>query len=679
MRARVLLGLLLLLASITAAAAIVRDHPPGRFDHLIQQRRGGVVTAKGSPVADLPAHDPARQAWNRVATERGGQWRVWLDERSGLPTLVLVQGKSWLLERDAGSAPIGPDLEHFASMARRFLRESHAATGNFDGQIVLDREASGPRGPDAWQVLFAQVVDGVPVEGARFEFHVSHGNLVALGAQRWAPVGISTVPNLVEAEARYKLDTWVRWTDDDGIVDLAEPELVLVPLDADPSSRGAWRGPRGEGIAHRLIWRFRFTDAEAIATWTGEVDAHTGEIVAFYDDTRYDRIKGHVNPISDDGQCHIGGCPEPDYPMPYVGYTEDGGAVQYTNYFGHYACGSTGSTIETALSGRYFWINDQCGPILESTTCANELDLGAAEDNSCTVAPGASAGNTDAARSAYYTLNAVARKARFWIPGNAWLDTSVQCRTNVGGTCNASWGGGIINMYGPGGGCGNTGQLQGLVAHEWGHGMNDFDGGGSDNPSEAYSDITAIFEARESCIARGFGTTSNCDGYGDTCLSCTGLREMDWDARATPAAGRAARRSIARATWPPRRSSTWRPATSPPWGSTPTPRGSSPSACGTSRGRAPGVTPTTAPCPTPTAAPPEAGTTSFASRTTTTATSTTARRTPRRSSPPSTDTTSPAVTPETGPTRIDRRARRWTPRSSPSRPRPTRWSSTGTR
>jgi hypothetical protein len=537
MRANSLLGLLLLLASATSAAAIVHENPPGRFDHLVQHRNGGVVMVEAAPVWDLPDHDPARQAWNRVAAERGGQWRVWLDERSGLPTLALVRGKSWVAERDAGSSPIGPDLEQFATRARIFLRESHHATGNWDDQIVLDREASGPRGPDTWQVRFAQVVDGVRVEGARFDFHVSHGNLVALGAGRWAPVRISTAANLNAAEARYRLDVFVRWTDDDGIVDLADPELILVPVAADPSSRGAWRGPRGAGLAHRLIWRFRFTDSDAIATWTGEVDAHTGEIVAFYDDTRYDRIKGHVNPISDDGQCHIGGCPEPGFPLPYVGYTEDGGAVQYANPFGLYECTTPGSTIETTLSGRYFWINDQCGPILESTTCHDELDLGVAQDNHCNVAPGASAGNTDAARSAYYSLNAVARKARFWMPGNAWLDTSVECRTNVGGTCNAFWSGGVINMYGPGSGCGNTGQLQGLVVHEWGHGLNDFDGGGADNPSEAYSDIIAIFEARESCVARGYGTTSNCDGYGDTCLGCTGLREMDWDARAahTPA------------------------------------------------------------------------------------------------------------------------------------------------
>ena len=90
MRAKSFLGLLLLSAAVTSAAAIVHESPRGRFDHLVEHRRGGVVSVEASPVVELPDHDPARQAWNRVAAERGGQWRVWLDERSGLPTLALV-------------------------------------------------------------------------------------------------------------------------------------------------------------------------------------------------------------------------------------------------------------------------------------------------------------------------------------------------------------------------------------------------------------------------------------------------------------------------------------------------------------------------------------------------------------------------------------------------------------
>jgi len=125
----------------------------------------------------------------------------------------------------------------------------------------------------------------------------------------------------------------------------------------------------------------------------------------------------------------------------------------------------------------------------------------------------------------------VSRKARFWTTGIPWLDDPVNCKTNVNATCNASWGANTINMYRAGNGCGNTGQIQGVVVHEWGHGFDQNDGGGSDNASEAYADVVAIFESRQSCMGRGFHVGQTCSGYGDNCLTCTGIREMDWDAR----------------------------------------------------------------------------------------------------------------------------------------------------
>jgi hypothetical protein len=504
--------------------ALVEGHPPGRFDHRTTPRAGGFIGVQGTPVSSLPDEDLLRREWDRFDASRGGGWRAWLDLRSGLPTLSMGPGIPW---SEGGAS----DLDLLSRKAGEFLRSHPGILGEWGDQVVLDREATVARGTGVRQIRFGQVVGGVPVEGASFDFHVSKGNLVAFGARRWAPVETSPVPSLGPAEARSVLDSYLGAGAGEDLFDLAAPKLLLLPVDPRPFDEGAYVGPRGKGYSHRLVWRFRFTDLEGIATWTGEVDAHEGEVLAFYDDTSYDRIQGHVNPISDDGQCETGGCPEPDYPMPFVDYTEDGGPVQFANQFGLYQCSQPGASIETHLEGRYFRINDSCGAISETTTCDEELDLGAAAGVNCGVGPGASAGNTDGARSAYYSLNLVNRKARFWMPGISWLDTQVECRTNVSSTCNASYGGGVINMYRAGNGCGNTAQIQGVVVHEWGHGMDEFDGGGKDRPGEAYSDVVAIFESRSSCMGRNFYVGTTCDGYGDTCLTCTGIREMDWDAR----------------------------------------------------------------------------------------------------------------------------------------------------
>ena len=85
----------------------------------------------------------------------------------------------------------------------------------------------------------------------------------------------------------------------------------------------------------------------------------------------------------------------------------------------------------------------------------------------------------------------------------------------------------MLNFYRSGGGCANTGEIASVFLHEWGHGLDDKDGGGFESPWEAYADISSFLVTHQSCIGRGF-KTSNCGGYGDGCTSCKGIREMDY-------------------------------------------------------------------------------------------------------------------------------------------------------
>ncbi|RMG45693.1 MAG: hypothetical protein D6718_06775 [Acidobacteria bacterium] len=225
--------------------------------------------------------------------------------------------------------------------------------------------------------------------------------------------------------------------------------------------------------------------------------------------------------------------------MPFADTSEDGGPPQTATDHGLYECASAGSDIATHLDSQYVRINDICGPIEEHTVCDDPLDLGSTSGLNCSVEPGASAGNTQAAKTAFYHINVIKEKARGYLPTNDWLQQKLTVRVNINSTCNAYWDG-RVNMYREGGGCSNTGTNMGVLVHEWGHGMDENDGGGYDNPSEGYADVTNILESHESCIGRGFYESGTCSGYGDACLSCTGIREMDWDKReshtpATPA------------------------------------------------------------------------------------------------------------------------------------------------
>ncbi|UCF66198.1 MAG: proprotein convertase P-domain-containing protein, partial [Acidobacteriota bacterium] len=431
-------------------------------------------------------------------------------------------------------------LSQLETFARDFLDRHQALLGEWSGKIELDEQASGRRRNGVWQLVFRQTVDGVRVENARFDFHVNGGNLVAFGTSRWGRLTTDGRPGISHEQARARIEAYIGYDGSVEHVEESPPELTLLAVDPRRGdSPEAWNGSRGEGIAHTLVWRLSFRVPGEIALWTGEVDAHTGEIVAFYDAAHYASVRGGVFPISADGDCAGGGCDFP-LPLPFADYTEDGQSELTTDDFGAFQCVNSGSSFETNLSGPYVNIDETCGPVSEVGICSDPLDLGLKAGENCEVAPGRSAGNTAAARTAFYQVNRAAQAARAYLPENSWLNSPVTTNTNVNNTCNASWGG-EINMFRAGNGCGNTGENQGVLVHEWGHGFDQNDGGGYDNTSEAYADVVSIFWSRDGCIGPGFFVDGRtCSGYGDTCQSCTGVRDHDYARRqsgspATPA------------------------------------------------------------------------------------------------------------------------------------------------
>ncbi|MBP7147726.1 MAG: fibronectin type III domain-containing protein [Acidobacteria bacterium] len=518
------LVLLTALALLPAALALAPRQEPLRFDALAIPDPGAAFAIRALAADRLPADDALRAGWGRFAAEQGPGWRAHVDERSGLPTLASGGAIDW---RPTGKSPDLVDLE---SAARALVGKYPGILGAGDGQFELDREASRQVDERLWFVTFRQVVGGVPVEGARYDFHVHSGNLVALGASRWAPVTRSPLPRLPAEQARAALYGYLGAGPGD-VVDLAAPALRFVPVDPRGTPNAEWNGARGAGYDHLLVWRFELKVPGEPATWIAEVDADGGNVVALWDDTRYGRVKGGVYPISNDQDCPTG-CEQPEHPLPFVDFSENGGAVQYSGDHGLYSCTTLGSTMRTTLVGPYIRVNDNCGTIAQTTTCDDDLDLAVGPGTDCQVPPGSSAGNTHSARTSFYHLNRSMEKGRAWLPNNNWLKQRVTDNVNINATCNAFWDG-SVNFYKSGGGCRNTGEIMGVFVHEWGHGIDQNDGGGYDNPSEAYADVVAFFETRESCVGRGFYMSQNCGGYGDACLDCTGIRDQDWDKHAS--------------------------------------------------------------------------------------------------------------------------------------------------
>jgi len=527
MRVPVVASLVLVLG-VTGAFAVVEDNRSvGRFDHRVRHHEGRAIGVEARQVEALAAADELGEGWREFG-RRHGAWRVFLDERTGMPALASGRGIEWFTPATFADVT----LDTLEARALAFATEQSGLLGDWGGIMTLDTAASLPIGKDHWQIVFRQVVDGVTVENARLDLHVKYGRLVMFGATNWGQPTIGGVPTLDADEARAALDVHLE-TSTQSFIQAGDPELVIVALDPDPGAGepGIWTGPRGEGLTHVLIWRFKFREPGAAPLWVGEIDAHDGTVWAFFDGAHYEAIRGGVFPISNDNICPDGGCEVAGFPMPFADYTESGEPETFTDTYGNLSCSARSSSFETNLIGPYVRIDDTCGALSESGTCEDGLDLGLKSGENCDVEPGISPGNSAAARTAYYHINRAAETARFYDPTNTWLQGQVTVNVNIDSTCNATWNG-EINMYGEGNGCGNTGQQRGVLIHEWGHGYDEFDGGGTDSPGEAYADIVAIFANRSSCMSRGwYNDGSTCSGYGDACLTCTGIRDFDWTAR----------------------------------------------------------------------------------------------------------------------------------------------------
>lgn len=501
-----------------------------------------VDPAQDSRLGTLYKYDPATSAgvigeapeklgdptlssgWTEFKNSSGGTWKVFLDRRSGSPLLVEGAGLPWF---DKTSGPI--TLAALETKAREFLGR-HELLFRFRGEeLILDRQASVQFDPDRWQVVFRRQVDNTPVEGEMITLLVSQGRMVAFGSSRWSSTPtLPSKPTLSADQAWQALLSYLSLTD--GTAHLSHPAATtfLPGLSATSGSNEKYEGAVGQGSSLHRAWVFDFEIPGERGLYVGKVDTETGAILAFFDRVKYGQVKGGVYPVSND-QSGFDGTEQKNWPMPFADVTIDG-TQQTANSMGIFADGPSNSTASTVLAGPYVQVEDSCGAINQSGPADGEIDLLFGPGTDCDIPAGASAGNTHASRSGFYHLNRVMEKGRAWLPDNAWLKSQLRDRVNISVWCNATYGGNQVNFYkGDGSSCRNTGEIAGVFVHEWGHGIDENDGGGWDNPSEAYADTVAFLQTHVSCVGRGFYLSQNCDGYGDKCLNCSGIRDQDWD------------------------------------------------------------------------------------------------------------------------------------------------------
>ncbi|MEM9555024.1 MAG: PepSY domain-containing protein [Acidobacteriota bacterium] len=399
------------------------------------------------------------------------------------------------------------------------------------GDLDLDLAELSPtvrvtsHGDTIYQIYIQRFFDGIPVRNSYITGVVNHGNLVLVGLQTWgdrqglggSDTGIGGGKRIARAldadDALLAAESYLSPLQIERF--WGKPELIFLPMAVGQKEREV---ELGAGYRYTLAWAIKAEVDGDRGSWEVLIDANTGEVLANEDRNHYAEAKGGVLPVTNDGIVPDG-VEQPGWPMPFMtvgGETTDTGG----NY-------SNSGSVTANLSGTYVRMNDNCGSI--SLTQSGGIDFGTSSGTDCTTPGFGGSGNTHSSRTGFYELNKLIEMARSQLPSNGWLQNRLTSNMNINSTCNAFWNGSTINFYRSGGGCANTGEIAGVFDHEWGHGIDDNDANPSiASPSgEGIADIYTALRLNSSCIGRNFRSTP-CSGFGDPCLTCTGVRDIDY-------------------------------------------------------------------------------------------------------------------------------------------------------
>lgn len=439
------------------------------------------VVARGDYQAEIAAHQMELTLLGKL----GVPWHVqgW-NRASDSPHLAY--GRSVAV----GAAPANAaDLELLA-------RSVIADQGDFfrvaDADLAL-KAARHARGK--WVAHFQQLHHGLPVweATARLGF-ADDGRLMFMSSDLYEDIDLDPTPLLDAAVAVAVAQSDLPF---DPATDklVGEPELLVLPV------------ARADGGADlHLVWRLRVETEQPLGAWVTHVDAHDGEIVWRYNDIHFafgGDTQSDTQPIT---WCD-GSILEP---MPYLSIDVSGLGSTTSDAAGNWDAGGSGlpRTVSCDLQGPYIHVASNyagaeaffSGTATDGLPFRVEFDETNSQADERTVFDGVNDIHDffdTFAPGFYYTnqvINGTVSRSDGYCPGNAWWN-------------------GSINFCAASGSYANTGEIQGVVQHEFGHGVQAaLLGGwqGNQGLGEGNSDVLANLITQESIIGRGF-YTSNCN------------------------------------------------------------------------------------------------------------------------------------------------------------------------
>jgi hypothetical protein len=355
-------------------------------------------------------------------------------------------------------------------------------------------------------VCYRQYRDGLPVYRADLRLLVAN--------QPGYPLTLANA-------TLYDLGDWhaPRTTPQEGAAHAAAAAFAPGLIDFGPAELMVWPDPDGKPAAPHVALVFAADNGQPATPYYSRyefvADAVTGAILHAEDLILHTDVTGSVHgmatTIPKADICN----PEVDTPMPYA-KVAIGSTSVYADSAGNFTIPNSGSspvTVTSYMSGHYFVINDQGGPLETLTQTVTP--------------PGPANFVHNAANTSEYVRAEVngyvqANVVRDWVLTQNNLYPIIPSQTNfpvyvnISSTCNAYYDGSSINFYRAGGGCSNM-AFSNVVHHEYGHHIVECGGSGQDEYGEGMGDSVAVCISDTSIIAPGF--------YSDDCTN--GIRDAD--------------------------------------------------------------------------------------------------------------------------------------------------------
>ena len=412
----------------------------------------------------------------------GGQWRVhsW-NPRTGTPHWVYGSPVRF------AAAIAGPS--QLESVARSVIEANADVLGATGVELRLDKT---PSALGKWGAHFQQTYHGIDIWEGRVRLVFSDaGELIIMGSDLYGDVAIDTNPAISAAQATDLARFALPWNPATDRVE-GEAELLIYPLPVSETE-----------VVHHLVWRVRVRTEDPIGAWVTHVDAHTGEIVWRYNDIHFAYGGGTETETQPITWCD-GSVQETD---PYLTINVDGLGAVTSDANGDWSiAGSGGDRAVTAdMRGPYIFVDvNHAGPEAEY--------MGTAPDGVALTVTWDDGNSQQDERDVFDGVNDIHDFFAIFDPGFAYANTMIRGRVSIDDACNAFWDG-SINFFREIGNCANTGEIQGVVHHEFGHGVQSsiIGGQGNEGLGEGNGDIMANYITMESIIGRGFNL-NNCGG-----------------------------------------------------------------------------------------------------------------------------------------------------------------------